>query len=216
VQEQNLGVPSLSNGGAADDTQGLYGNCVGVVNANTFPALIPTLIDSLYQQQLISPAGLVMFVMYDVFLGRYNPVGGWQAIGAGEHNSSLTQDAGALFTWLYATYNDATSCSNSSPCLYADVDDFSHETAEWADDPFGQTQAPCLENNSILEVGDPLIPYNAGAYYPYPAANGYTYHLQDLVYLSYFGRDPSKEYKGQLTFQGTSYTPPLGYCSNGG
>ncbi len=216
VQEQNLGFPNLTDGAAANDTTGLYGQCIGVVNVFSFPSRIPSLIDSLYQQQLISPTGLVMFVMYDVFLGTYAPVVGWRAGGAGEHNSTLTSDGGALFTWLYATYNDATSCSNSSPCLFPDVDDFSHETAEWADDPFGNTQAPCNAGSSYLEVADPLLGYDTAAYHSYPAANGYTYHLQDLVYLSYFGKDLSKEYGQQLTFQGASYNPPLGYCSNGG
>jgi hypothetical protein len=215
VQEQSLGFANLTDGAAANDNQGLYGQCIGVVDIYSFPSRIPPLINSLYQQQLISPTGLVMFVMYDVFLGTYAPVVGWQAQGAGEHYSTLTQDGGALFTWLYATYNDATSCPNSSPCRFADVDDFSHETAEWADDPFN-SKAPCSDGNSILEVGDPVIGYQTAAYYSYPAANGYTYHLQDLVYLSYFGKDASKEYGQQLTFQGTSYNPPLTYCSNGG
>jgi len=63
-----------------NDNQGLYGQCIGVVDIYSFPSRIPPLINSLYQQQLISPTGLVMFVMYDVFLGYANaPVVGWQA-----------------------------------------------------------------------------------------------------------------------------------------
>ena len=62
----------------------------------------------------------------------------------------------------------------------------SHEIGEWADDPltlnYNSNNTPC----GILEVGDPLEGNpNYGAH-PYKL-NRFTYNLQDLVTLPYFG-----------------------------
>ena len=73
-----------------------------------------------------------------------------------------------------------------------DIGGWSHELAEWADDPFVQQKVPggglydrtpawgnvgqvsgCQDN---LEVGDPLT----GTAYPIAGAGGYTYTFQDL------------------------------------
>ncbi len=93
---------------------------------------------------------------------------------------------------------------------------FSHEVAEWADDPFGHTTAPCNSNGNVLEVGDPLLIYDQAAYGTYTGTNGFPYHLQDLAFLSYFGEDTSDVYNNQLSVQNTTYNPPLQYCVNGG
>jgi hypothetical protein len=66
----------------------------------------------------------------------------------------------------------------------------SHEIAEWMDDPFGNNPTPpwghtgqvgACQNN--LEVGDPLT----GTEAPRIAMpNGFTYHLQELAFFSWF------------------------------
>ncbi len=138
-----------------------------------------------------------MIVLYDVFFGLYtNNV--WQPNGSGGHLATPVNIGGELQvqTWLWAAYNDGM-CSPVL-CEFQDVDDFSHEVGEWADDPFGDTPAPC----GILEVGDPLLPFGTSAYYTYPGTNGFNYHLQDLVFLPYFGAAPATSYKNRFTFQG--------------
>ena len=70
-----------------------------------------------------------------------------------------------------------------------------HEVAEWMNDPFGNNPTPpwghtgqvggCQNN---LEVGDPLTGTIVA---PVVMANGFTYHLQELAFFSWFyGADP--------------------------
>jgi hypothetical protein len=218
VPEQTISATTVSVGAAVDDPTGQYGGCVGLGTVEWLTSQFPTMVDSLYASNLISPTGLVMFVLYDVFYGyNFGQAPQWQPGGAGAHSSTLLSNGGGIQTWLWSTYNgyDASSCGGQV-CAFQDVDDFAHEVGEWADDPFGHTPAPCGNNNSILEVGDPLLGYGTAAYGTYTGTNGFSYHLQDLALLSYFGEDASKVYGNQISFQGTSYTPPLTYCSSGG
>ena len=63
---------------------------------------------------------------------------------------------------------------------------------------------PC----GILEVGDPLEggnnghPYGIWAY----VLHGFTYHLQDLVWLRYFGAPANTSANSWWTFQNYPYT----------
>jgi hypothetical protein len=82
-------------------------------------------------------------------------------------------------------------------CWNQDVESFSHEAAEWADDPFGQNPQPCGEH---LDVADPLSGF-LFHYYTHQGANGLPYTLQDLVFLPYFGAPAGTSYNGQTTFQ---------------
>ena len=65
---------------------------------------------------------------------------------------------------------------------------------------------PC----GILENGDPLENNSNYGAYPY-AVNGFSYNLQDLVTLPYFGAPPATSVNGFFTFQGES----LAVCANG-
>src|SRR6202007_1613708 len=71
---------------------------------------------------------------------------------------------------------------------------------------FNGNNTPC----GILENGDPLENNpNYGAYRY--VLHSFTYNLQDLVTLPYFGAPTSTSVNGWLSFQGES----LGVCSNG-
>jgi len=73
-----------------------------------------------------------------------------------------------------------------------DSNTLSHEVAEWANDPLGNNPTPawggvgqvppgfCQDN---LEVGDPLSGTN---FSPIGGRNGFTYHLQELAFFSWF------------------------------
>jgi len=70
-----------------------------------------------------------------------------------------------------------------------------HEAGEWMDDPFGNNPTPAwghtgqvggCQNN--LEVGDPLTGTNVPTV---RGANGFTYHLQELAFFSWFYGAPS-------------------------
>ena len=66
-----------------------------------------------------------------------------------------------------------------------DVSAASHEIGEWMDDPFTNNRVGC-QDNSILENGDPLEGRANFGGFPYQD-HGFTYNLQDLVFIAYFG-----------------------------
>ena len=89
-----------------------------------------------------------------------------------------------------------------------DVSALSHEVGEWQLDPFTtNSSSPC---GGLLENGDPLEGTANYGDYPY-TSNGFTYHLQDLVNLPYFGAPKTVSAGGNVTFQGTK----LSVCQNG-
>ncbi|HEY6321669.1 MAG TPA: hypothetical protein VJA16_08950 [Thermoanaerobaculia bacterium] len=93
-----------------------------------------------------------------------------------------------------------------------DITAFSHELAEWYDDPFvnnatppwglsGILNAGCYSN---LEVGDPLT----GRVLEVAMPNGLTYHPQELAFFSwFFDQVPSMGLKGLYSWGGTLTSP---------
>jgi hypothetical protein len=140
----------------------------------------------------ISPNTLPIFMTYQTYLTE----GGACCIG-GYHTAA--GDASAPQTYAHFTYINGPSGTFSE-----DIAALSHELAEWMDDPFVDNYTPCGANSGsafggILEVGDPLVLVD----FPIPF-HGFTYHPQDLTFLSYFvGDSPSKGANGFYTFLGT-------------
>jgi hypothetical protein len=107
---------------------------------------------------------------------------------------------------------------NAFPSIL-DVSPISHELAEWANDPSGQNPVPAWGNigqvngcQYNLEVGDPLT----GTFAPSLTLNGFTYHFQELAFLSWFvGDHPSQGAGGKYSSNGTftGYAQP---CPPGG
>jgi hypothetical protein len=96
-----------------------------------------------------------------------------------------------------------------------DVSTMSHEVAEWMNDPMGTNPVPswghigqqsnCQGN---LEVGDPL----SGTLFTNTLMpNGYTYHLQEMAFFSWFLGSPSlaagSMFSNNGTFVGQAHTP---------
>jgi hypothetical protein len=166
-----------------------FGVKVAKVGINWFDGKLQGLVSSLGLQ----PNTLPIFLTYDTYLTE----SGECCIG-GYHNATGSQ------AYLNATYVDKTGVFSQ------DVSALSHEIGEWIDDPLIPSENPACGGDA-LEVGDPLEGETNYGAYPY-AVNGFTYHLQDLVFLPYFGAPPSTSVNGQSTFQGTK----IGVCSNGG
>jgi hypothetical protein len=85
-----------------------------------------------------------------------------------------------------------------------------HEVGEWMNDPFGNNpvprwghigQQPGCQGN--LEVGDPLTGTNVP---PVTMPNGYSYHLQELVFFSWFYGAPSIAVNGWYSDNNTFTT----------
>jgi hypothetical protein len=162
-----------------------FGVKVGLVDINYIDNQLQSIITAL----AIPPSTLPLFITRDV----YETQGGC-CIG-GYHSYNGTN------TYAIATYVDKPGAFSQ------DVSAFSHELGEWVDDPYTNNGVAC----GILEVGDPLERNSNYGGYPY-TVNGFTYNLQDLVFLPYFGAPPSTSVNDFFTFQGES----LRVCQNGG
>ena len=189
LPEQDINVSAVNG-----KTGTPFGSTVGEVGINFFDSQLQSLITKLTQ---ITPNSLPIFLAYDVYLTQTG-----QCCIGGYHSS--TGSTAAPQAYAFATYVD-------HPGEFAqDVSALSHEIDEWADDPLvvntSGNNTPC----GILENGDPLENNPNFGGFPY-TSGGFTYNLQDLVTLPYFGAPPSTSVNNFFTFQGESLT----MCQNG-
>jgi hypothetical protein len=188
LAEQTLNVPKRSG-----TTGVVFGFTAGLVDINYFDSQAHTLLTNLG----ITPNTFAIFLTYDVYLTQRRSC----CIG-GYHSS--TGSTSAPQSYAHATYVDRAGA------FAQDVSALSHEVGEWADDPLvvniNGNNTPC----GILENGDPLENNSNFGGFPY-TVNGFTYNLQDLVTLPYFGAPSSTSVNGEFTFQGESLT----VCQNG-
>jgi hypothetical protein len=99
-----------------------------------------------------------------------------------------------------------------------DISASSHEIGEWMNDPLGNNATPAwghigqvggCQNN--FEVGDPL----SGTLFPSVALSGFTYHMQELAFFSWFYSAPSiatgsSDFSNNDTFKGDAILCPPG------
>jgi len=166
-----------------------FGVRVALMDINFFDAKWQSIISA---NGTITPNSFPIALTYDTYL-----TSGGCCIG-GYH--SAYGNASAPQTYAQFSYIDHTGVFSQ------DVSALSHETGEWMDDPF-TNNAGC---GGLLEVGDPLEGETNYGGYPY-TLNGFTYNLQDLVLLQYFGQSPSTSVNGWYSFQNANLT----VCSNG-
>lgn len=155
---------------------------VGLADINYYDSQVQGFMSSLGATPNILP----MFIWYDIYLTS----GGGCCIG-GYHNANGGQPGGQ--TYSQAAYVDQVGQFSQ------DVSAMSHELGEWMDDPFTDNNVGC-QDNSILEVGDPLEGENNFGGYPYKL-NGFTYNLQSLVFIGYFGAPRTDSANKWLSFQ---------------
>lgn len=176
LPELTLSVPSN------DGRQGIeFGIHVALVDINWFDGQISTYMAN---NNIIKPTGFPIFETANTYLTEPGCcVGGY-------HGANGPQ------TYSHFTYI-------TTPGVFAqDVSALSHEVGEWSNDPLypQRNGSPCgiMENGDPLENGEPGHPFGD---YAYPLHN-FTYHMQDLVNLKYFGGDPNQPVNGFWTFQG--------------
>jgi hypothetical protein len=188
MAEQTLNVPKRSG-----KTGVVFGFTAGLVDINYFDGQAHTMLTNLG----ITPNQFPIFLTYDVYLTQNHSC----CIG-GYHSSTGSVNAPQAYS--HATYVDHVGA------FAQDVSALSHEVGEWADDPLvvniNGNNTPC----GILENGDPLENNpNFGAFQQ--PLGGFTYNLQDLVTLPYFGAPPSTSVNNEFSFRGLSLT----VCQNG-
>jgi len=178
------------------------GGLLGVVDTNFFDQLLGTLTPSYTADQL------PIFLTDNVFLGTNGLIQNCCILG---FHASQAGPIATAKTWIYAAYTEAGTFRNN---VILDVQPFSHEVAEWLNDPFvgafpvginlippavlpGQGGA-CIVN---FETGDPL---EAPPIVFTQVTNSTTYHLQDEVFLPwYLHTVPSFSVNGWYTFLNT-------------
>ncbi len=189
-----LAEQTLSPSRTYGKTGSVFGFTAALVDINYFDSQVPNLITKLG----IQPNQFPIFLLYDTYLTQ----GGSCCIGGYHSSEGSTSNPQS---YAEATYVDHAGAFSQ------DVSALSHEVGEWADDPltvnFNGNNTPC----GILEVGDPEEGFSNYGGFPY-VLHGFTYNLQDLVTLPYFGAPTSTSVNGWLSFQGNS---SLSVCSNG-
>jgi hypothetical protein len=174
-----------------------FGVKVGLADINWFDKQIQTMMT---RATIIQPNTLPIFVTYDAYLTQAGGccIGGYH----GSFGSAAAPQSYAHFTYI------------GTPGAFSqDVGALSHEIGEWVDDPLVVNTNGNPVACGILEVGDPEEVFTNYGDFPY-TFNGFTYNLQDLTYLEYFGAPRSTSVGGEMTFHNNPFS--LSVCSNGG
>jgi len=192
VPEQTFTVPANEGSVISNPWSGIP---TGTADINWFDNQLQTVMQKFSQ---IQPNILPLFITDNVYLTE-----GGCCIGG--YHSALSGAPGGQ------SYSYSTVISQAAvPVFSQDIGALSHELGEWLMDPFTQNPSPC-PSNGILEIGDPLET-ETGVHdfgdWPY-TIQGFTFHPQDLVFLSWFGAPSSYAVNGWLTFQGS---PTLAVC----
>jgi len=162
-------------------------------------SLMNSMVQMTLASQNITPNTLPIFLTYDI---SFVPEG-----FLGYHNAQGNQ------TFIVASYIDVGF--NDPTVVASDVAVLSHEIGEWMNDPLGNNivppwggfgiQAGC---SNYLEVGDPL----SRNIFALPPTANFTYHVQELAFVSWFTRDvPSVAINGQYSSLG-SFGSPAPLC----
>jgi hypothetical protein len=177
---------------------------LGIVDINWFDTyLTGTLIPSLAEE--VDPTNFPIFLVYNVgFAAPVTNLGSCCALGY--HGTT----GFPIPTQTYSPALFDTTGDFAANFLPIDTAVLSHEVDEWMDDPMISNPTPpwghtgqvagCQAN---LEVGDPL----SGTSLPgVTMPNGFTYHLQELAFFSWFFGAPSVGVNGWFSDNGTFLT----------
>lgn len=176
--EQTFTVPDGDGDVIANPWSGIP---TGTADINWFDAQLQTVLAkyscSKIKEPCISANVLPLFITENVYLTEFS-----QCCIGGYHSANGPGPSGQTYS-----YSTSIQQTNSPPegIFSQDIAALSHEVGEWIMDPFTTNPSPCPDN-SILEVGDPLELDPTFGDYPYKV-NGFTYHPQDLVFITWFG-----------------------------
>ena len=166
----------------------IFGACssLGIVDINLIDAIV---VQATLTRPAISPKTFPMFMLYNSGMSIGSPSNIFNCCAGGYHGINPTSPV------TFQTYSPFDFQTNG---IFLDADDtviISHEAGEWMNDPYDVNPTPAwghtgqvggCQNN--LEVGDPLTGTNTS---PIVGKNGFTYHLQELAFYSWFYGAPS-------------------------
>lgn len=158
----------------------------------------------------LTPDALPVFIAYNTFMGALN------ITDLSGNNCCITGYHGATAVTPFQTYAVAELDRTGffrGPTEGFDTKTISHELAEWALDPFGDNLAAPFGDDgfcsSLLEVADPLTSTTLpGIAMP----NGFSYHVQELVFFSWFFGSPSIGANGWFSNNGSLLTDAGPVC----
>jgi len=207
--------------GAGATWTGLGCGNFGVINIVWFdPALVglsntdyltTRVLPQLVNKGLVSANTLPIFLMPSVVfgVGSRSPFVNCCILG---YHGALLDANGNIQTY---TPIDFDSTGAFGPTV-SDTSIMAHEVGEWMNDPTGGNPVPlwghigqqggCQGN---LEVGDPLTGNNVAAV---TMPNGFTYHLQELAFFSWFYGAPSIAANGWFSDNNTFTTDAGAVC----
>lgn len=191
----NAPAPSNGVGGIALDLPNLIpGICgrIGLVDINTIDNFVTGQFASLLAKG-VNPSNFPIFMFYNTAFPIGDPTNLNNCCAGGYHNAINVGTAANPVIQTYSPLDfDMTGFFiNNSGSGVLDVEIASHEVAEWMDDPIGTNPVPAWGNTgqvqgacqNNLEVGDPLSGLEAPRIF---MPNGFTYHLQELAFFSWF------------------------------
>lgn len=181
----------------------------GLVDIDFLDAAV---LNEIARRHAINPGTFPMFMVYNAGMSFGDPAKLGNCCAGGYHSIN---PAGPLGFQTYSPFDFDVS----GLFITADNDTAtaSHEVAEWVNDPYLINRTPawghtgqvagCQDN---LEVGDPLSGTEAPRIV---GKNGFTYHLQELAFFSWFFGNPSFGIHGWDSDNGTFLTDAGPPCS---
>lgn len=200
----SISIPA-ANGTTLPSTPFTSCNPLGIIGFDFFDNLIQNTLLPAVASQGVGPDTFPIFLFHNVVTADTPITFLLNCCFLGYHSSTSTVP--------FQTYSplefDTTGLFGPSA---NDTTVMSHEVAEWANDPFGDNPTPAwggtgqvpvgfCQNN--LEVGDPLT---GTTFSPIVMANGFTYHLQELAFFSWFFTSQSAGIHGWFSNNGTFLT----------
>ena len=197
-----INVPA-AKGTSLPITNPIYCSPLGIIDIDWFDSYLDAVVLPALGASGVNPSNLPIFLVHNVVWMNplLNTLEGCCILGY--HSTS------SLPIQTY-TVGDFESTAHFDVSAH-DTVTLSHELAEWVNDPFGSNATPPWETagqpsagcQSNLEVGDRLTGTEAPRIV---MPNGFTYHLQELAFFSWFFGAPSVAVHGWFSNNGTFLT----------
>lgn len=174
---------------------------LGIVDFNWFDNYIDTVLIPILQAEGVNPSNFPILLTHNVVTGISPLNNVLDCCFLGYHSFT------GLPIQTYSPSDFDTTGVFGGPAN-GDTDTLAHEVGEWINDPFVTNPVPLWGNTgqdigicqNNLEVGDPLSGSN---FSPIVMPNGFTYHLQELAFFSWFYGTPSVGIHGWFSNNGT-------------
>ncbi len=184
-----------------------------LVNIGWFDSFVQGTVIPKLQSQGLEPGQLPIFVSYEAAWPVADVTNILNCCAVGYHNETGVP----VVTQTYAVADFDRTQFFVGPAAGLDTEVLAHEVGEWANDPLGDNlTAPWGHTGQVsgcqanLEVGDPLSGTDIPAI---TMPNGFTYHLQELAFFSWFFGAPSVGINGWFSDNGTFLTDAGPNCN---